>query len=315
MALGAIYTPKAANEPKDAGAEQKPVAVVTPQPANEGQELKEGANTAPQQPDDLLSRVTQFEIEKNPANKTPDEQDDVLFSDKDLRAKIDAIQDPALKQQYIDMRKSMMRGINEKFQDLASMRKELEAVKNTTQNVRFKANSIDELLSNPEFMNEAKAKLAQSNSPIADESAISDETKQYISSLEGKIKSIEEGLNQKQHQEANNEWNRQHDALAGRYKNYDKSRIDEVANGLITGKIKATPEYIYKVVNHDDNVRRAYELGRKEGSKILNEKRQLNNSIDSVNAVALDTIPQDKAEDNLRFMQRIISKRFAGGAK
>lgn len=314
MAIGAIYQPPkvaTANEPKDAGTVTPPV-VVTPPPANDGQANAPVANDATPQTDDLLSRVTQFEVEQNPASKTPEEQDDVLFSDKDLRAKLDAITDPALRQQFIDMRKSMIRGVNDKFQEIAHLRKEIESLKSTSK-PKFVANSIDELLNSPEFLNEAKAKLGQNdNSPISGEEGLSEETRTYIKSMEQKLKSLEDGLNQKQSQEANQEWNRQHETLSSRYKNYDRQKVDEVANGLITGKVKATPEYIYKVVYHDENVKKAYELGRRDGSKILGEKKQFNNSIESTNAVPLDSVAQDKEESNLNFMQRIIAKRLAG---
>jgi len=314
MALGAIYKPKAANEPKP-NTEATPTPVVeTPSPVSEGQGQESGTNAVPNPTDDLISKVTQFETEKSLTGKSPEEVDDVLFSDKELRAKIDSIADPALKQQYIDMRKSMMRGVNEKFQDLASIRKELEAVKNTSA-YKFRANSVDELLNNQEFINEAKNKLGSERSAISDDPVLSDDTKAYIQNLESKMKQLEEGLNQKTNQEATENWNRQHETLASRYKNYDKQKIDEVAVGLATGKVKATPEYLYKVLYHDDNVKKAYELGRREGSKILENKRENITPIDGVNAVRLDSISQDKGESNLNFMQRLVAKRLAEGVK
>ena len=83
MAIGAIFQPKAANEPNTNT--PKPAEVVTPQPANEGQ-VSEGANNAPSQTDDLISKVTQFEVEQNPVNKSPEQVDAELFNDKEFRA-------------------------------------------------------------------------------------------------------------------------------------------------------------------------------------------------------------------------------------
>jgi hypothetical protein len=321
MAIGAIYKPQAANEPKaNTESTPKPAEAVVQPPANNGQETTVVANTATTPTDDLLSRVTQFEIEQNITTKTPEEVDAELFNDKEFRQEIERTKstNPELAKHMELLRKSAMTGINSKMQSIAEMRKRLEAVeqsKATSADYKFKAQSIDELLNNPNFMAEAKAKLEQSNSALANDQVLPDETKSYIQSLESKLKTIEDGLNQRQSQEANLEWTRQHEALSSKYRNYDRTKIDEVANGLITGKVKATPEYIYKVVHHDENVRKAYELGRKEGAKILDGKRQLNNSIDSVNAVQLDAVKQEKEESNLNFMQKIIAHRLAGGTK
>lgn len=314
MAIGAIYKPTVANEPKPTTAETpKPVAEVTPQPANNGQ-VQDGANSAHDGTDDLISKVTQFEIEQNPINKSPEAVDAELFNDKEFRAEIDRVKstNPELAKHMELLRKSAMTGVNNKFQQIAEMRKEIEAVKAAAQTSRFKANSVDELMNNPDFINEAKARLATQRSPLEDDSSLSDEAKQTINTLKAELDALKSGLTEKKSQEANERWNSQHNALAMKYKNYDSKKVDEVAQGLISGKIQATPEYIYKVVNHDDNVRRAYELGRREGSKVLGEKRQLNNSIDGVNAVALDNVVQEKEESNLNFMQKIISKRMAG---
>ena len=310
MAIGAIYQPKAANEPVTPS--EKPVAVVQPQPANEGQVPTPVANDATVQTDDLLSRVTQFE-EQNPTNKAPEVVDAELFNDREFRAEIEAVKatNPELAKHMELMRKSAISGVNNKFQQIAELRKELESVKNSS-GYKFKANNIKELLNNPDFMNEAKAELGQNKSPIADDPVMSDETKAYIQNLEVQLKQVQEGLNQKQSQEANQEWTRHHETLSAKYKNYDRARVDEIAQGLITGKVKATPEYLYKATYHDENVRKAYELGRKEGSKMLSEKQQVNNTITGVNAVKLDTVAQDKAESNLNFMQRIIANKLAG---
>jgi hypothetical protein len=203
MAIGAIYQPKAANEPVTPS--EKPVAVVQPQPANEGQVTTPVANDATVQTDDLLSRVTQFE-EQNPANKPPEVVDAELFNDREFRSEIEAVKatNPELAKHMELMRKSAISGVNNKFQQIAEIRKELEAVKNNS-GYKFKANSIDDLLNNPDFMNEAKAKLGQNKSPIADDPVMSDDTKAYIQNLETQLKSIQEGLNQKRDKQCRND--------------------------------------------------------------------------------------------------------------
>lgn len=315
MAIGQIYVaPKKANEPEAA----KPVAPVepTPQPSANEQAPAPDANAASSKPDDLISRITQFAAEKNPAAKPPEAQDEAVFNDKELRAKIDAIADPAVRDQFIAMRKSMMTGLNGKFEELAALRKEVEAVKNSNINKKkFSADSVEELLNNPAFLQEAQTKIGQqANSPIAQDAALSDETKQYIQTLESKVKQIEESFTQKASAESQAAWNAQHEALAGRYKNYDRMKIDAVAKDLIEGRTQATPEYLYKAVYHDENIKAAYAKGIEEGQRLVQEKKQVTPIEGVPNAVRTDAITQDKNEGNLNFLQRIIATKLAAGA-
>jgi len=306
MALNAVYVPKKANEPNNVTA-PLPEAVkaeVTP---------PEAANTAASQTDDLISKVTQFETEKSPVGKSEDEIDSILFSDKELRAKLDSIQDPVLREQFVSMRKSMMRGVNDKFQDLANVRKELEAFKSAHSNrTRFSANSVEELLQNQEFVAEAQ-RISGKTSELAQDDTLSETAKGEISRLKAEVESMKQAVVQQNGAQAQAEWNKYHESLSGRYKNYDRSRVDTVANDLASGKMKATPEHLYKVIYHDENVQKAYELGRREALSKLEEKKSAS-SIDGVNAVRNESIKQEAGEDNRSFLQRIIANRLSGSA-
>lgn len=309
MALGAVYTPRKPNEASKP-AEQAPVQATQQQAEVTSVPTEQVANVAAVNPDDLISKVTQFEAEKSPVGKSEDEIDAVLFSDKELRAKLDAITDPALKEQFINMRKSMMRGVNDKFQDMAVLRKEMEALKAQTQKPKFSANSVEELLQNQEFLAEAQ-KISGKASELSQDDTLSDTAKNEITRLKTELDSIKQVMTQQTSQQAQNEWNKYHETLSQRYRNYDRSRIDAVANELATGKINATPEYLYKAIYHDDNVKRAYEMGRREALSKLEEKKSAT-SIDGTTAVKNQTVQQDSTEDNKNFLQRIIATRLSG---
>lgn len=311
MAIGQIYTPKA-NELKSTET-PVPATQVTEPPANT-QEQKPDANIASLSAEDIINRVTELETKSSPVGKSEEEINDTIFNDKELRAKIDAIQDPVIKDQMIAMRKSMMHGLNSKFEQIADLRKEIESVKSNGRK-RFEANSVEELLANPEFLKEAQAKSnVQSASPIAQDSTLSDEAKQYIQTLENKVKDIEGAINQKTSMEAQLAWNQQHESLSKRYKNYDRNKVDAIAKDLIEGKANASPEYLYKAIYHDENVKLAYEKGKLEGLKGFQEKRQVTPIEGVPNAVRTDAIQQDKNESNINFLQKIINKRLSEGS-
>jgi hypothetical protein len=315
MALGAIYVPPKANEPV------KPVEPATPVAAVQSVvqtvvQQKAGANAAPVTPDDLLSKVTQLEIEKSPAGKTDAEIDAVMFSDTELRAKLDAIQDPVLREQFINMRKSMMRGVNDKFQEMAVLRKDLEALKQSSSGIsgkpKFSANSVEELLQNTEFVSEAQ-RLTGKTDTLSSDDTLSAEAKAEISKLKSELDSVKNTMTQQNVSKAQAEWNNHHDVLSAKYKNYDRTEIDKVASDLAANRINVTPEYLYRVIHHDDNVRRAYELGRRESLSSSEEKKNAT-SIDGVNVVRNDSIQQNTGEDNRSFLQRIIATRLSNGA-
>jgi len=211
------------------------------------------------------------------------------------------------------MRKSMMRGVNDKFQEMAILRKELEALKGQSQRPKFSANSVEELLQNQEFISEAQ-RISGKASEISQDESLSDVAKAEITRLKSELDTIKNGMAQQTSQQAQNEWNKHHEALQSRYKNYDRNRVDAIANELATGKINATPEYLYKAIYHDENVRRAYEMGRKESISKLEEKRNAT-SIDGINAVRNDGLAQDTSEDNKNFLQRIIANRLSGSTR
>jgi len=310
MALNAIYVaPKPAN---DAAKNVVPTDSVATSPVTHSVATPStGANDASKAPDDLLSRATQFELEKSPTGKTDAEIDAVMFSDTELRAKLDSIQDPVLREQFVNMRKSMMRGVNDKFQEMAALRKDLEALRQTGK-PKFSANSVEELLQNTEFVSEAQ-RLTGKADTLSTDDTLSAEAKAEISKLKSELDSVKTAMTQQTVSKAQAEWVRHHDELSVKYKNYDRSEIDKVANDLASGRINVTPEYLYRVLHHDDNMKRAYELGRREALGNVEEKKNAT-SIDGVNAVRNDSIKQNEAEDNRSFLQRIIASRITNGA-
>lgn len=309
MAVGAIFQPKANEPTKSADVVVKDVAPGVK--VNADDKTKTGANLAPSSPDDLLSRVAKFEAEKSPSGKTDEQIDSVLFSDTELRAKLDSIQDPALREQFVNMRKSMMKGVNDKFQEMAVLRKEIEALKQSGK-PKFSANSVEELLQNTEFVSEAQRLTGKTDALSSDET-LSPEAKNEISRLKSELDGLKQAVTQQNVSKAQAEWNKHHDELSVKYKNYDRNEIDKVANDLASGRINVTPEYLYRVVHHDDNVRRAYELGRREALGSMEERRSAS-SIDGVNAARTDSLAQNKEEDNRSFLQRIIASRLSNGS-
>ncbi len=89
---------------------------------------EQGAQTTtqPQPTDDLLTRVSKFELNSDPNKESKDDTGGVFHS-KELEDSIAAIEDPALKTKMENMRKSLETGAQSKFQEIATLRKEMQS--------------------------------------------------------------------------------------------------------------------------------------------------------------------------------------------
>ena len=118
--------------------------------------VEQGESTQPNQAEDLLSRVTKFEQEASPANKSEEQIDKEVYNDAEFRKKIEAIQDPELKEHLVQLRKSGVRGVNEKLSEIAEIRKELQSVKEGIMPKGWSPERVKQLINDPEFLQAAQ---------------------------------------------------------------------------------------------------------------------------------------------------------------
>lgn len=269
---------------------------------------KPEGNEPSNETEDLISQIAQFEEENNPTNLSDDEIDEKMFSDKELRDRIESIRekDPELADMLELQRKSMIRGVNGKFQEIAEMRKQLQS-QNTQGSdekpARFVANSVEELLKNPEFVQEAQSYQGEDE----DDPAV-----QAKKIAQQQIDQYKQEQMAKQQQE---QWNQWHDQLSRKYgKSYNRQEIDQTAAQLAQGKIQATPEYIYKVMNYERDLERARQIGIRQGSKVAQQKTEINTP-SGINTVEPFEIKQDEKESNQDFFRRISKGFFSGQIK
>lgn len=284
---------------------------VKPEPSGNKPEvnLVEQVNsTQPTETDDLLSRVTKFEQEASPANKSEEQIDKEIYNDAEFRQKIDAVQDPQLKEYLIQLRKSGVRGVNEKLSEIAEIRKELQAVKEGIIPKGWSPERVKQLINDPEFL-QAAQQVAGVQPEIESDEYIPDAVKKELSELRNKVSSWEKGMTEMQKRQIQQNLERQHSELSNKYGNYDRNKVDEIRKELLEGKIQATNEHLYKAFYHDDNVRRAYEMGRRDASKGIQEKQEAS-SYEGTNQIRNSDISPEKEETNKQFWNRIINKRM-----
>lgn len=272
----------------------------------EGQPADQTQQQSSQQPntDDLFKRVTQFVENENPANKSEDEIDNDIYNDAEFRKKIDAIEDPQLKEYLTKLRKSGVRGVNEKLSEIAEIRKELQAVKSGLQKEGWSPQRIQQLMNDPEFLKAAQQVVGSQNVSDDDE-YIPDSVKQKLAELDD----IKKQMQNWQQAIAQQNFEQQHNQLSRKYGNYDRNKIDEIRKELLEGKIQATNEHLYKAFYHDENLKRAYELGKKDAMSGIDEKQQAN-SFEGVTQFKNKEVKPEDNETSKQFWNRIVKSKI-----
>lgn len=268
--------------------------------------------------EDIVSRVSAFKAqpEKGSDINTSPSQDAIAFNIKDL----EKIQDPQARKLAEDAYKSMQADYTRKTQALASERKEMASLKaQLEQSGQFTPSRIQELLNNPSFVQAAREYEASVRQPQANiaQGDLTEEELSYLSHEQQKLY-----LNQKKmHAETqamlsnlNNELinvkTQKEDAeLSSRYKNYDSNVINQTYKDMMTGKLNATREHLYKAIYHDENVKSAYQMGRMDERNGISQKMQASSNVGGMNTQVLDSdIPlKDKKESFNDYWKRLAA--------
>ena len=270
----------------------EPTAVETK--TQETQETKTVETTQPKQEVDLITRVSQVKPTTTETQKS--EEIESKFNINDLDSEIEKITEPTLKEQMVKFKKSLLKGENQKYQEIATLRKQYETKLAEVSN--WTPERLKQELNKPDFVQAAQTVL-QSGNNLTDEqwSALSEKEKTELNQLKQKINILEQ-IN----------WQavrtQQDVVLQNKYANYDPKVIDDVTTNLMQGKIQATREDLWKVVDYENAVKRAYELGKQD--KIIDNKEKIEGMTfeGGRNIATPNTIERQKGETIQGFMRR-----------
>lgn len=248
---------------------------------------------------DLITRVSQFKKTDTKPNQSQQSIDDVQFDFKEL----DNIRTPEEAKTYAEKAyKSMQSGWNKKFQEVAELRKTLESQQK--QNSAWTPDRVQSLINDPEFIKAANS-VVQVNNPqgsgLTDDqwSTLSDVEKAKISSMEQKLNILE----QQNHQAFKSQQDGQ---LKDKYADYDPLVVDKLTEDLVTGRVQATREHLWRVINYEKDIQRAYELGKQDASGDKQEKLQSASFDNNISAVrAAGEIKKEPGERDESFFKRL----------
>lgn len=221
--------------------------VVTPEPAPEV---------------DILTRVSQF--------KAPVVEDKILNPPEQPEfAKItDPVAREAAKEAVERMRRDMQSDYTKKLEGAQKLVNQSKSW--TPQRIQ------QELLTNPEFLQAAQMIQGTQATPsqLTQESysALTDSEKAAVNlvpELQNELKQIRQKATEEQ---IVNAIAQKDVTLRTRFTDYDSKQIDDACRNLAQSNIADVREYVYKAVNYETNVKKAYEMGRLEGQGKLNSK-------------------------------------------
>lgn len=257
--------------------------------------------------DDIVARVSKL---KESIDPSVDPNEPTGFNSKDL----ENIQDPQARQFAENAYKELNRGFQKKFQELAELRKELEGQKGSgnLRSKQFSLDDIQEVLQNPSFVQAAQIAAGQQGGYNQSNGALSDEEWGALSPQERARFTQMEQSQQLLQKEISSMRTQQEDArLQDKYANYDGSKISQLQQDLISGKMQATREHLWKVLDYESAVQRAYKLGLEDRQSGMQEKANAISSNSSVNVTPNSEVPsKNPNESNTDYFRRLALRRL-----
>lgn len=228
---------------------------VVDQPVVETQKSNE-QEAQPEKP--LLQRVAEFkEDESVERNESPAKETFTTFDVK----KISAVEDPVQRANLMAAYHQMQADYTRKMQEVAPLRKQAQQ----NEPLNWSPERVQKLLNDPSFVQAAQA-VAQLEE-AEQFSNLSVEEKAEIRSLKEQNQKVMRQMNQLEKQ-------KQDEYLRNKYPDYAPDMVDTTISKLVNGEMDATREDIYKVLNFESSVERAYRLGLKDGQGNRSERIQ-----------------------------------------
>lgn len=241
--------------------------------------------------DDIVSKIT--------AKPAPKIIDGGTFKE------FDDIVDPVQKQKLIDKAKALQADYTKKTQEVATERK---AIKEQLDDMQ----TWDEvkvqkyLLSNPTFLTAAQKIAAgpqQDNTFGLND--FSDEQKKQLMELNRQVGELRQ-------QNFTAAMTQKDALLQSKYGDYDTLKVNEGIQNL--GRINPIDirEHVYKSIFHDEHVKAAYEMGRKDGQGLNQTRTQAITSSNGSNITpSQGKIVKEKGENDQALLTRIFMNNIA----
>jgi hypothetical protein len=208
---------------------------------------------------DLVTRAAGFKKVEQPVSEE-------TFDYKD----IEKIQDPNAKALVEKAYKSMQRGFTPKLQEAAEMKRKIEELeKRVGDTSNWTPQRIEQALSDPNFVSAAQT-FMQTQKPSG--ASMTEEAWSNLTDAEkAKFQQMEQELSTLKQHNFESARRQQDESLKTKYANYEPVIVDQLMNDLVSGKMQATREHLWRVLDYEDAVQRAYEMGKSDARSGTND--------------------------------------------
>ncbi len=274
----------------------------------------------------LLERVSKFTPEPaKPVEPAPAPVASEGFNVKELESIKDPIARAAAERAY----KSFQSDYTKKTQAIAEKNRELEERKKALETQAVQANQRQpwtadkiqrELLSDPTFVAEAQRLAAVNPTPVNPQasglsddqwSALTSEEKAKFQLMEQKIAKFEQQSKQSEQQAQNALVLQQHQALKAKYADYDSDIVYPTVRSVVEGKAQIGLEDVFRAINYEKAVNKAYELGRQDALGKAKEKMGNMSYEGGQISGTRSTLEAEKNESTPNFFKRLAMSRLA----
>jgi len=223
--------------------------------------------------EDLVSRASSITLDEA-ASKVNSDQGDIIADagfDRNRWNEMLSKLPPDQKTQLEAAYKSLQSGADKKFQKAAEMLRQVQQ----TQEQPWTLDRIQKLTQDPNFVQAASqySQLNQGNQPPTN-SGLNDEEWSNLSDVEKqKFHQLTQNQQVLQGQLEHILLNQEDDKLKTRYRNYDPTQVRTLRQQLIGGQVQATSEHLWKVLDYESAIQRAYKLGMQDRQLEIGEKQ------------------------------------------
>lgn len=272
----------------------------------------------------LVERVASFKPE--PKVEAPPAATSETFNVKELEAIRDPVARAAAERAYKSFQSDYTKktqAVAEENRKLAEERKALETrAAQANQPKVWTADAIQkELLSDPTFVAEAQ-RLAQVNpapsnptsSALTDDqwSALTPVEKAKFQLMEQKLAKFEQQSKQSEQQAQFAQVQQQHQALKQKFgDDYNSDIVDTTVRNIVDGKAQIGLEHIFKAINYENAMNKAYELGRQDALGKAKE-RIGNMSYEGGSVTGTKPVAEaEKGESTINYFRRLATSNMA----
>lgn len=243
---------------------------------------------APQE--DLIKKVSQVKLESEAKQPEKAESENPFGLTREDWEKVQS--DPVLKKYYASMQTGLVKKTQEFSNEKFHLQKKIEELTDWT------PQRIQQLLQDPKFV-EAAQNIIQQN-PAGS-------TAEYETEEAKEIKQLKTRLAQLEGTSFQTLMRQQDENLKSKYVNYDPQKVDIITNEMLTGKVQATREHLWKVLDYEDAIKRAYELGKQDRQQeIKTNIPAMSLSEGSPNITSGEKPEKLPNEDDRSFLRRIF---------